>query len=634
MPLLRFDKDATAELPDEPGVYIFLGQRSEILYVGKAQSLRHRVRSYFSDRQEFRPVTALLPRHARQIDYIVTDSEKAALLLENSMIKKHAPRFNVRLRDDKTYFSLKLDLNVPWPWLQIVRKRKHADGVLYFGPFTSALSCRRMLRFIGRLFPLRTCTDAVLNNRVRPCLSYEINQCIGPCVGLTDKVAYRRVVDDAVRFLRGKTDGILTGLRRDMAAASDALDYERAALLRDRISAISETVAQTVITGKSGGVFDVIGICCAPEGAALVLMMVRDGVLSSSLEFFFDQTHGPEDLIRSFLGQFYGEGRPVPPEVLLPEDVADLRLLSDVLSEIRMSHVRLAVPQRGEKRRLLNLAERNAAFAWDQRLQKSDESRAVLENLQRKLGLVRLPRRMECFDISNLMGTHVVASCVSFRDGRPSKENYRRFKIRTVDGQDDFASMAEVLRRRLTRGLAEDDLPDLIVIDGGRGQLGVVVNVMSELSISTIDVIGLAKARNRPLSPGSSQEFERVFKPGEGTPIILPQVSPEQHLLTRIRDEAHRFAITYHRRLKSKTEVTSLLEQIPGIGPQRSRSLLREFGSIAGVREATDETLCAVKGMTQGIVEQLRVFFAEGGHLPSGQSDSDDPINQPPSTSE
>lgn len=633
MPLLPFEKKSLKDIPEEPGIYVFLGKRSEILYVGKAQKLRSRVRSYFLERQEVRPVTALLPQHATQIDYIVTESEKKALLLENSMIKKHAPRFNVRLRDDKTYFSLKLDLNEPWPWLQIVRKRKHTDGVLYFGPFTSALACRRMLRFIGRLFPLRTCTNTVLANRVRPCLSHEISQCVAPCVDLTNEEDYRKIVDDAVRFLRGKTDGILTDLKREMKQASGTLDFERAATLRDRIEAISETVAQTVITGKSGGLFDVLGICSTPQGAALVLMMVRDGVLSSSLEFFFKHQHDAEELIRGFLGQFYGEGRPVPPEVVLPEDISDVALLSDVLSEIRGSHVRLLVPERGEKRRLLQLAERNAAFAWEQHNRRADDSMQVLENIQKKLGLVRLPRQMECFDISNLMGTHVVASCVSFRDGRPSKEHYRRFKIRTVEGQDDFASMAEVLRRRLTRGLAEDDLPDLIVIDGGRGQLGAVVEVMSELSISTIDVVGLAKARSGPGAPDSQREFERIFRPGESTPVVLQQTSPEQHLLTRIRDEAHRFAITYHRRLRAKSQVTSILEHIPGIGPQRSRTLLRLFGSVSGVREAEEEALLAVKGMTSEIVARLRLFFEEGGHLPVDQSDTGDGVS-PPSASE
>ncbi|MFT7618291.1 MAG: excinuclease ABC subunit C [Planctomycetota bacterium] len=625
MAVLDFLHSEVKDIPTDPGVYLFLNEKHKILYVGKANNLRSRVRSYFGKTKDHRLVTDFVHRTARYMDFLVTDSEKDALLLENSLIKKHAPKFNVRLRDDKTYFSLRLDRKAKWPWFTIVRKRKEEEGVLYFGPYTSATACRQTLSYLNTMFPLRTCSDSVLANRSRPCISYEIKRCAAPCVDYITPEDYAKIVEDSVQFLKGKNNDLIRDLERRMKEASAKLDFESAALLRDRIDAIRTTVSQPHVTNKTQGAFDVIGLYRAVEETQLCVLFIRDGVLTASSSFLFEKLHDTDELLRSFLGQFYTSTNLPPAEVVLPEECAELPLIAETLAELRGAAVKIVVPERGEKRRQLLLADKNAELSYLQRHRDNTATEQTLSSLRGQLDLVRIPRRIECYDISNLMGTHVVGSGVAFMDGRPEKAKYRRYKIKTVDGQDDFASMAEVLKRRLKRGLKEFDLPDLVVIDGGTAQLDAVVKVFKELAVDQVDVISLAKARSGDRATSMEKTKERVFKPGLTVPIILDQKSRELKILMRIRDEAHRFAITYHRRLRNKAQITSILELVPGVGKQKAKAMLTQFGSVKGVREASDEDIETVKGMTPSLISIMRDFFATQGNLEDdlGKRESD-----------
>lgn len=617
MPTLPFHADSLKELPDAPGVYIFIGPKKEVLYVGKATSLRDRVRSYFSKSGDMRLVTAVIHRYAEAIDFVLTEDTKKALLLENSLIKQHGPRFNIRLRDDKTYFSLRLDLDAKWPWFQIVRKRKKEDGVLFFGPYTSAQACRRTLQFLGSLFPMRTCTDAVLENRVRPCLAYEIKRCNAPCVGLVTREDYMVVVRQAIDFLKGKNSEVVADLKKRMKEAAARTEYEIAADLRDRIQAIERTVESPQVTKDIGRVFDVVGLARRGNQVGLSILSIRDGIIASTASYRCAGLETDDATLRALLTQFYADGRPVPPEIALPDACEDMEILAEVLTERRGAIVDLLVPERGEKKRLLELAQKNAAAALSKEEEEDAETKALLEALQRSLGLVHLPKKIECFDISNFQGAEVVGSCAAFTDGRPDKARYRRYRIRDFEGQNDFAAMAEVIRRRVIRGKEEGELPDLVVIDGGKAQLDAALDVLRELRIEAFDVVSLAKARSGGRVVQPLQEFERVFKPHMPVPIVLDQNAPELKLLVRVRDEAHRFAITYHRKLRAKAQTTSILELVPGIGKSRATALLKAFGSLDGVKSATESELGQIKGMSQGRIAEIRKFFESGGKLPT-----------------
>lgn len=609
MARLPFDRDSAGELPRECGVYLFFGESGKPLYIGKAADLRARVRSYFQSGDE-RLVTRHIGGLAESMDCIVTGSVKEALILENSLIKKHKPRLNIRLKDDATYFSLRLDLHEPWPRLTIVRKRRKEDA-LYFGPYPSARACRRTLQHLNRIFPVRDCPDSVLNNRVRPCLSHEIGQCVAPCVGLVRREEYMEIVDRVVRFLSGKDEDVLKEVEAQMREAADSLDFERAADLRDRLKSMRETVANPLVARRGGPDRDVIGFHPVDDEASIAVLMVRDGLLVNSATFAFKILgRSAEEVIAAFLGQFYGEGRVPPAEVLLPCDCADLDLHREVLFDLRGSAVRLRVPERGEGRRLLDLAEENARQARRRSAGRAAEARDVLERLQSRLGLFRLPSRMECFDVSHLAGEDVVASRVTFVDGAPDKSSYRHFRLRDVQRNDDFAAMAEVLTRRLRRGRKEGDLPDLVVIDGGRPQLDRVMDVFRELRIAGVDVAGLAKARAPRAGRAAATAFERVYRPDSQTAIILPPDAPETRLLERLRNEAHRFAIAYQRRLRGKARIGTVLELIPGVGPGRAKALLAHFGSLAAVKGANRDALSAAPLFNPSLADAVLRFFA------------------------
>jgi excinuclease ABC subunit C len=607
MPRVTFDNESPARIPDEPGVYQFLDARGKVVYVGKAADLRSRVRQYLN-RTDRRPFVEHIARVAHAVEFAVTGSVKDALLLENNLIKTHAPRFNIRLRDDKTYFSLKLDLEAEWPRLVIVRRRKK-EAALHFGPYTSAQACRRTIQYLNSLFPIRTCPDSVLYNRTRPCLNHEIGRCVAPCVaGHTTSAEYRAILDRVVRFLSGRDREVLAEVEAEMKAAALRMDYERAAELRDRLAAMRETVERPIVARRGGRDRDVIGICDLGEEVAIAVLHVQDGVLAHADNFAVANLGAAPEILGAFLGQYYSGDRPVPPEILLPAECDDLDLYRELLRE-RAPGVELVIPERGEGLRLVRIAERNAELTWRERADDADESTRVLEGLQASLRLVHVPRRVECYDISHLAGGQVVGSGVAFVLGKPAKALYRHYRLRDVQRNDDFAALEEVLRRRLRRGLVEGDLPDLIVVDGGRPQLARAVQVFRDLRVSDVDLIGLAKPRGA--EPGRVTGFERVVLPDSDDPVILRPDSPELLLLARMRDEAHRFAIQYSRRLRRKQAVSSVLELIPGMGSKRVRAVLAHFGSLAAVKAASVEALAGVPGMSEAAAAAVKRFFDE-----------------------
>jgi excinuclease ABC subunit C len=609
MPRVPFDRDAPAEIPAEPGVYQFVDGRGKVVYVGKAADLRSRVRAYLN-RTDRRPFVEHIAGCAREVEFAVTGSVKDALLLENSLIKHHAPRFNIRLRDDKTYFSLKLDLAAEWPRLVIVRRRKKEDA-LYFGPYTSAQACRRTIQYLNSLFPIRTCPDSVLYNRARPCLNHEIGRCVAPCVGLTTREEYQTILQRVVRFLSGRDREVLDEVEAEMKAAAARMDFERAAELRDRLAAMRATVERPVVARRGGRDRDVIGTFDAGEQVVVAVLHVQDGVLVGTQHFTLEKLGPPSAILGAFLGQYYSAERPVPPEILLPEECDDLDVYREVLRDRGGAAALVHIPERGEGLRLVRIAERNAELSHREREDGKAEVTAVLDGLQAALRLVHPPRRVECYDVSHLAGAEVVGSGVAFVLGKPAKALYRHYRLREVQRNDDFAALEEVLRRRLKRGLAEGDLPDLVIVDGGRPQLARALQVFRDLKVSDVDLIGLAKAR--PAARGGSRlvEFERVVLAEADDPVILRQDSPELLLLMRIRDEAHRFAIQYGRRLRRKQAVSSVLELVPGIGATRSRALLTRFGSLAGVKAASEADLAAVAGMTDAAASAVRRFFED-----------------------
>ena len=597
-------------LPSDPGVYLMKDSRGHIIYVGKALSLKNRVRSYFQKGSKGEK-TELMVRAIADLETIVTHTELEALILESTLIKKHHPRFNIVLRDDKNYPYLRLDLKVDYPRIEVVRGLKK-DGAVYYGPYVPAGGMWEILSLIRRTFPLATCKMEFKEDKPeRPCVQHQIGRCLAPCSGEVDKEAYRDMVGQVRLFIEGKNRDLVGLLKQRMEEASNQMEYERAAELRDRIAKIEGAFEKQKIISPGFENQDVIGIATEGGHSDIQVLFIRNGMLLGRKDFYISDVHGMsvEDVLGDFLHQFYAKEMIVPPEVLLPLDVPDREVLETWLTGKREARVEVAVPQRGRKRELVQMASDNAAQSLKEHLLSRKSKERILLRLQEELGLRNLPRRIEAFDISNIQGTESVASMVSFDNNLPDKRQYKRFKIRSVEGQDDFASMAEVVKRRYARAQEEGTLPDLILIDGGKGQLNATLDVLMELGITEPDVIGLAKARSG--DEGNTREFERVFLPGVEEPVILDPTSATTHLVARVRDEAHRFAITYHRKLREKRAVRSELDDIPGIGETRKKALLRHFGSVTKVRQATVEELASVRGMTKRSAEAIASFFKE-----------------------
>ena len=600
-------EDKIRQMPTSPGVYLMRDAGGEIIYVGKACNLRQRVRSYFGSSTDSRYQVKFLVAKVADIEVMLTDTEKEALLLENILIKQHHPRYNLSLKDDKTYFSLRLDSLEQFPRFTVVRKLPR-DKARYFGPYASASAAREVLRQLQRMFPLRHYPLVRCMARKRPCLYHQISQCSAPCCGLISTADYATLVEGAMLFLEGKNRQLVAEFKRRMLEASDGLRFEEAARWRNLLRSIEVTVEKQKMV-MQGGDSDAIGFHRDGARMEMALLFIRGGVLTGSrlfsLKWEFDDAEG----VAEFLRQYYSDGAYIPEHILLPLEIEEKKALAELLGEIKGSRIAINRPVRGIKHDLVELANKNATAALRERDDKQAASETVLEVLQKRLRLLRLPRQIECYDISTLQGRFSVGSGVVFRDGQPDKARYRRYRIREVVGQDDFAMLAEVFSRRFSsERVVQNGLPDLVVVDGGIGQLNAASEIIRGLGLEgRFDLISLAKSRvARGMKEDTIQKSnERIFLPGRRNPVVLRQNSAELLLLAAIRDEAHRFAIEYHRKLRGKEGITSGIDAIPGIGPKRRSALLKKFGSLQGLKDGSLEEITAVNGMNQVTAESV-----------------------------
>lgn len=635
-------KDLLDRLPKETGVYLFKDHQGKVLYVGKAKQLFSRVRSYFTKSGDTRPFVPQLEYLVDEIETIITQNEKEALLLENTLIKQYHPRFNVMLRDDKNYLVLRLDLRVPYPRLEITRRIRN-DGARYFGPYHSATDCRQTLRLVNRYFQLRTCNDRTMNSRKRPCLQWQIRRCLAPCACSVDPAQYAKLVEDVTLFLRGKSDILLKDLEQRMQAAAAEFDFEQAARFRDQITAVRSSLEKQQAVSDKMADWDIFGFYREGDRVSFAILFIRQGKLMGRRSFYFTGQEFPdEELLSSVISRFYDGGcHEIPQKVMVPMALEDTEAKQQWLSDLREKAVEIIVPCRGSKRQLLELAQRNAQSDFQTRRQRETDMEISLAKLQHRLRLSRLPRRIECYDISGFQGQMVVASMVVLIDGEPHPPSYRLFKI-SLTSKDDFAAIYEVISRRLRRARNQIEgwaLPDLIVVDGGKAQLSMALAALRDLGLpegaAAPNIVALAKARteleadptsaNLPdinnqssVSPSSHPHRsdrlkdlpDRVFLPHLKDPIRLRPNTTELFLLARIRDEAHRFAITYHRKLRQRKALRSGLEDIPGIGLKRKKLLLKTLGSIKRIREASIQELTAIPGMSSKAAEAVVAYFA------------------------
>ncbi|MBI2153105.1 MAG: excinuclease ABC subunit UvrC [Candidatus Rokubacteria bacterium] len=606
--------DKLQRLPDRSGVYLFRDAKGQVVYIGKAASLRSRVRSYFQESRPRDPKTDALVRQIRELDVIVTDNELEALILESNLVKKHRPRYNIILRDDKHYPFLKLTTNEDFPRL-VVARRVQNDGGAYFGPFYPATAMRETLRLVRQLFPLRTCRIKIDGSLERPCVQYYIHRCKAPCTGWETKEGYAQTVRDVERFLEGKNDDLAKELTREMESAAAELKFERAAALRDQVQALNTVRERQKIISTEEVDQDILGVVRQGSDACVQLFFVRRGRLLGRESFFFDRVSGWSDgeILGAFIRQFYAKNVTPPPELLLSEEIPDAELTREWLSRRREARVELFAPRRGKKREFVAMAEENAALALQTHLLSRDNRQQVIqEELRRALNLPGLPNRIEGFDISNIQGSEAVGSMVVWENGGMKKDDYKRFKIKSVEGADDYAMLGEVLARRYARALEEGGvLPDLILLDGGRGQLNVGVKILEDLGLDWIPLVALAKRE------------EEVYTPESLQPLALDLTAPGLLTLRKIRDEAHRFAVSYHKTLRSRRTIQSVLDQIPGVGPAIRTTLLKSLGSARKVREASVAELAAVPKVTPKLAQKIHAFFhpaaaAEGGNFPEG----------------
>lgn len=605
---MTFDLGKLEKLPVQPGVYIMKGDDGKVLYVGKAKNLRQRIKQYFQERHDGRLMIPFLVAKIAAIETIVVTSEKEALLLENNLIKEHWPRYNALLKDDKTYVALKINIKHPWPMVSLVRyKGKPQEDALYFGPYLSAYAARITLDLLNKVFPLRQCSDQELARRDRPCVLYEMKRCVAPCVGKCTKGEYAVHLERTIQFLKGQDKEVLRDLYFQMEQASNALEFEKAEVISQRIYQIEKTIEEQHVEKLSGGDVDALAIFREGEELILSQLIFREGKLLGSEHYNFSHVAQEDDeLLGSFLLQHYERQSVLPHEILLPVVLDQADEIADILSTSRKRRISIITPQRGEKLTWVGMAYVNAKAAFVQKKDLKEIRERTLLEMQEKLSLNHFPRRIECFDNSHIQGTEAVAAMVAFTDGEKDTARYRKYKIKTAAPGDDYGAMYEVLLRRYKRAKEENDLPDLVIVDGGRGQLNVALKVMEELNVITLDVIGIAKEEGRH---DRGMTAEQVFIQDKKDPIELKSTSPILFLLQRIRDEAHRVAITFHRKRRQKTVVSSALDQVPGIGPSRRKLLLKHFGSVKRIKEASLEELQQVRGLTQANIKALREFF-------------------------
>ncbi len=576
-----------AGFPHLPGVYIFKDAGGSVLYVGKARDLRKRISNYFRSGDAVAIKTRMMLSRADDLEYSITATEKDALLLEASLIKKYKPRYNVVLRDDKNYLSIRIDPREPFPRLDIVR-RFQKDGALYFGPYPSARAVRDTLKYLHQLFPLRLCKGRKLLPRDRPCLNHSMGQCLGACAGKISHEDYGKMVEEVILFLEGKTDVLQQQLRKRMEEASEALEFELAAFYRDRLRNVTATLEKQHIVSDRFLDQDVVGIYQEEDRTEMVVLFIRQGVQSGHRAFDLKEAQGePGELISAFIQQYYYEGNLIPDEILVPVELDSESMLSEWLSETRGKRVRIWAVKRGERKHLLDMAQANARerFLSRRRWQRRDD--ALIESLQRLLKLPKAPERIACVDISNIQGQHAVGSLVVFEGGRPHKDSYRRYRIRVKSEPDDPAMMAEVVERLIRDGVFSSSL-DLLMLDGGKGQLNRIVRLLEDLGASErFPVVSIAKEREADVGEKGKGLYEKIYLPGRKNPVFLHRYPDILHLLQRIRDEAHRFAISHYQIVHRAAMLTSALDSIEGIGPRRRQMLLKHFGSIEAIQEAT-----------------------------------------------
>ncbi|QVL58169.1 MAG: excinuclease ABC subunit UvrC [Simkaniaceae bacterium] len=585
-------------LPKEPGVYLMKDGMGKILYIGKAKQLRQRVKQYFVPGRDGRMMVPFLTCQVEEIETIVTFSEKEALLLENNLIKQHQPKYNVLLKDDKTFISLSINHKHRWPMIKVVRYRgRPKKEGLHFGPYTSAFAARQTLDLMTRIFKLRQCSDRELTSRVRPCLLYSIKRCLAPCVDKCTKDAYDTEVKRAIDFLKGNNRDVIKLLKKEMESASKNLEYERAGALHKTIEQIEHvTRSRQSIVRSKGKDCDIFALYHEGKYHLIAKLMYREGRLIGADHFkFIELASTDEEIWESFLLQHYQDKEKSPPEVLLPKELKQQRALEDILKFSLLS------PKKGEKYHLLKLAEKNAEALFTKEQSKEE----LLLDLQETCDLSHCPVRIECFDTSNISGTDLVACMVGFTDGVRDKERTRLFKIKGVEKSDDYGAMREVLTRHYTKAKEKDELPDLALVDGGKGQLNVALEVFKELGIASVDVISLAKEDGRH---DKGLNFEKIFVPHKKDPIFLSPRSSTLFILQQIRDEAHRIAISYHRKRRSKRLIQTELDAIPGIGPKKRTLLLKSFGSVKQIKEATKESLEKISGLNARDIEAIIKF--------------------------
>jgi excinuclease ABC subunit C len=611
-------------LPVSPGVYLFKGKTGAVLYVGKARSLRSRVRSYFQQStSDTRFFIARLSRELGDIETVVVGSEKEAALLENTLIKQHRPKYNVKLRDDKEYLSLRLDPKGVWPRLEVVRRPKN-DGALYFGPYHSATSARQTLRLVNRHFQLRTCTDTDLESRTRPCLQYQIKRCLGPCVFDVDRARYGEQVQDVAMFLDGRHDELIPLLEGRMREAAITLQYERAAEHRDQLRAIERVRERNRVAVATTVDQDVLGVYRRADMAEVAVLQVRAGKLTNVRTFGLKDVSAPDDeLCSQFVLEYYGPGGFVPQELLLPVEIEAMDGVAELLSELRGKSVKVLAPKKGPRAELVQMARDNASHAFREKARSKEDVEARLRSLQERLRLPRFPRRIECVDVSHTGGTDTVASIVALCDAQPDKKRYKSFHVKRVSGGDDYSAMYEVLSRRFRRGRDKEagwEFPDLLVVDGGRGQLNVAQQALTDLGVTDLPIAALAKEKPNVLG---EKLVDRVYLPGQKNPIELREHNASLGLLALARDEAHRSSNALRLKLGKKTRIRSRLDEVPGIGPKTRTRLLKTFGSVRAIEEA-DEVALRSAGATQAqALAILRAFH--GPLLPSEARGSSEP---------
>jgi excinuclease ABC subunit C len=607
---MPFDPIQLEQYPHSAGVYIMKNKTGKVLYVGKAKSLKKRLKQYFAPGRDTRPTIPLLLAELHFIDTISLSTEKEALLLENMLIKQHKPKFNVLLKDDKTYVSLSIDPKASWPRLQLTRFKIEPQGSSYhFGPYTSALAAKETFELMARLFPLRQCSDDELKKRTRPCILYSIKRCIAPCVSKCTKEEYGAFVQSAIDFLQGNSGKILKELRHEMEKAADSLEFETAAAYLRTIRQIEHvTQTKTIFETSHGKEIDVIGLYREADKVVLALLSFRQGKLVGQETFPFESImEEDEELLSSFLLQHYHSGIPLPKEILLPLPLLDQEALLSIFKESHPQKTapRLHIPRVGDRKKLIELAQKNANDAFHQKQSQKQSLENLLLDLQETLGLTRFPKTLECFDTSNLSGSHLVAASVCFTNGEEERKKMKLYHLKGIDKSDDYEALRQVLTRRMVRAKKEEDFPDLLIIDGGKGQLNVALEVLKNQEIAGIDVISLSKEEGRH---DKGITLEKIHIPGKDSPLSLPFHSPLLFFLQKVRDKAHEKAISFYRKTHLKKTLSSALSSIHGIGPTKEKRLLQQFGSLQNILVQTEEALSQVRGITQKDLIALKNF--------------------------